>query len=552
MGSLELSQGRRTRRSARRPDTTRRDPGGSIAREARRRHWPAIRAVLAAGVFFVPMAVGALGSSWAGAVPSNDNPKGVLKYGFDISDEFGSFDPATSLNDCGYTVLSNIYQSVTAPGQNAISGGVAQSWSISDNAETVTLHLRPNLVFSNGQPVTSTDVMTSLLNTKKSPLRSSLFNIASISTPNPDTVIVQLDKPTAGDFLWAMTYIDGSVYPTSSIPTAATAPIGAGPFTLKSYQPGSSIDLVKNPKYWDAAAYPLGAVDFVEVTDGPQAVSAISSGAVDMIALDPQQYEEVKNNSAIGVAITQSYDYAVLNTRNNVAPFNNVKVRAALEYSIDRAAINKVVYAGVGRAAYQPFPANSPGYNKTVGDKYLYEPKKAKAMLAAAGYPHGVSFKMDVPGGDTTEQRLATIMQSEMAAAGFHVSITLIPGSDLLEDVYIKKEGNALLSEDLTNGPDISNNFESDYEPSGFAAQNLGTEDLAITPEIEAANASLSPSLQGPLMQKVGATIMSQGLETPIEFVPSIIAYNKSVVGGKVVAPIGQCRSDLAGIYVKK
>ncbi|MGA2305254.1 MAG: ABC transporter substrate-binding protein [Acidimicrobiales bacterium] len=546
MGSQERPRNHWTPRHTRMRRTARRRSGGP------RGHGRAIFAGSAALVFFVPMAVVTLGTGGAGATPSNDNTNGILKYGFDINDEFGNFDPATSLNDCGYTVMSNIYQSVTAPGQYDISGGVAQSWSISNNAETVTLHIRPNMVFSNGQPVTSTDVMTSLLNTKTSPLRSSLFNIASISTPDPDTAIVQLDKPTAGDFLWAMTYIDGMVYPTSSIPTAATAPIGAGPFMLKSYQPGSSIDLVKNPKYWDSAAYPLGGVDFVEVSTGPQAVSAITSGAVDMISLDPQQYTEVEHDSNIGVSITQSYDYAVLNTRNDVAPFNNPEVRAALEYSIDRAIINKVVYAGVGRPAYQPFPSNSPGYNKTVGDKYVYDPKKAKAMLAAAGYPHGVSFKMDVPSGDTTEQRLATILQSEMAAAGFNASITLIPGADVLEDVYIKKEGNALLSEDLTNGPDISNTFEAEFEPTGFPAKYLGTEDLAITPAIEAANASLSPSLQGPLMQKVGATIMAQGLETPIEFEPAIIAYNKSVVGGKVVAPIGQCRSDLAGIYIKK
>ena len=179
-------------------------------------------------------------------------------------------------------------------------------------------------------------------------------------------------------------------------------------------------------------------------------------------------------------------------------------MRAALEYAIDRAAINKVVYAGVGRPAYQPFPPNSPGYNKQVGNKYVYDPKKAKAMLAAAGYPHGISFKLDVPANDTTFQRLATIIQSEMAAAGFKVNIQLIPGSDILVDVYLKKQGDALLSEDLTNGPDISNTFEAVFEPSGFPAQYLGTEDLALAPDVEAANASLSPKLQGPLMQKVG------------------------------------------------
>jgi peptide/nickel transport system substrate-binding protein len=502
--------------------------------------------------FVVPMAMVALGSAAGSATPSNDNTHGVLKYGFDINDEFTNFDPGTSVNDCGYTVMSNIYQSVTAPGQYAITGGVAQSWTVSNNSSTVTLHIRPNMVFSNGAPVTATDVMDSLNNTKTSPLRSSLSAIASMTPTNPDTLVVQLNRPTAGDFLWAMTYIDGMVYPASSIATAATKPIGAGPFTLKSYQPGSSIDLVKNPTYWDSAAYPLGGVDFVEVGTGPQAVSAITSGAVDMISLDPQQYTEVKHDPSIGTAITQSYDYTVLETRNNAAPFNNVGVRAALEYAIDRAAINKVVYAGVGRPAYQPFPPNSPGYNKSVGNKYVYDPKKAKAMLAAAGFSKAVPVQLMVPANDTTFQRLATIIESEMDASGFKVTIQLIPGADVLEDIYLKKEGNALLSEDLTNGPDISNTFEALFEPSGFPAQNLGTEDTAVAPQVEAANASLSPSLQGPLMQKVGATVMAQGLETPIEFEPSIIAYNKSVVGGKVVAPIGQCRSDLAGIYVKK
>jgi peptide/nickel transport system substrate-binding protein len=527
----------------------------SDRRARRNRRGGRARAVVAgsaAAVFFVPLAAVSLGSSGAGAAPSNANPSGVLKYGFDINNAFTNFDPSTSVNDCGYTVMSNIYQSVTSPGQYKISGGAAQSWTVSNDSKTVTFHLRPNAVFSNGDPVTSTDVMDSLLNTKKSPLRSSLTAIDSMTTPDPNTLVVQLNRPTAGDFLWALTYIDGSVYPPDSFAKAATAPIGSGPYMLKSYQTGSSIDLVKNPKYWDSKAYPLPAVDFVEVTNGPQAVSAITSGAVDMISLDPQQYTEVEHNPAIGTAITQSYDYTVLQTRNDRAPFNNVKVRAALEYAIDRAAINKVIYAGVGRPAYQPFPSNSPGYNKSVGNKYVYSPKKAKAMLAAAGIHKALPFKLMVPGGDTTFQRLATVIQSEMNAAGFKVTVQLIPPSDLLQDVYLNKQGDAVLSELLTNGPDISNSFEGMFEPTGFGAKFLGTLDEAISPDIQAANASLSAGLQGPLMQKVGATVMSQGLIVPIEFEPSIIAYNKSKVGGKVVAPIGQCRSNLAGIYIKK
>ena len=108
------------------------------------------------------------------------------------------------------------------------------------------------------------------------------------------------------------------------------------------------------------------------------------------------------------------------------------------------------------------------------------------------------------------------------------------------------------MSDDLTNGPDISNNFEAEYESTGFPAQRLGSENATISALTLKANSSLSPSVQGPLMQQADKTIMGQGLEIPIEFIPSIIAYNKDVVGGHVVAPIGNCRSNLAGIYIKK
>src|SRR5271166_231171 len=167
-------------------------------------------------------------------------------------------------------------------------------------------------------------------------------------------------------------------------------------------------------------------------------------------------------------------------------------------------------------------------------------------MLAAAGYPHGFSFKFIVPGGSATFGRAGAIIQQEMQAAGIHANIDQIPGGDIFTDVYQNKEGDGLLSLQLSNGPDISNNYESAYEPTGYAAQQLGTVNQQLTPLILKANASLSPSLQGPLMHQVGQDVLTQGLEVPVAFEPMIIAYNKSRVGGHVVAPIGQCRSDLA------
>jgi peptide/nickel transport system substrate-binding protein len=535
----------------------RKHPSAGLRTDHRRRAIPLGRKVFAvgiAGVLAGPLALTlSTSSAPAGASSSAANPNGVLRYGFDVNNEFDNdFAPATEENDCSYTVTSNIYQSLTVPGNTGVTGGVAQSWTVSNGGSTITFHIRPGLEFSNGEAVTSTDVAASLNKTKTSPLRSSLFNISSIQTPDPSTVVVNLQKPTAGDFLWAASYVDGQIYPANAIATQSSQPVGAGPFVLKSYRQGASIDLVKNPKYWNSKDYPLGGIDFTQLTQGPEAATALTSGSVDMIEVEPENYPQLKSDSNIGISVTKSYDDMEIELRQNTGPFANEKVRAALEFAVDRAALNKVVFDGLGAPAYQPVPTWSPGYSKSLGTPDPYNPAKSKALLKAAGYPKGVKFTLIIPAGDATYARAAALLQNEMQAAGFNANLQQIPGADFLEDVYVKKQGDAVLSEQLTNGADLANQYESIFESSGFVANALGSVNAALTPLIEQANGSLSASLQGPLMQQIDKTVLQQGLIVPLVFMPSIVAYNKSRVGGKVVAPIGQCRSDLAGIYIKK
>jgi peptide/nickel transport system substrate-binding protein len=494
-------------------------------------------------------------ASASGAVTAN--PNGVLRFGVDLNDAFSNdFDPGTGLNDCSFQVLEQIYQSITfepagTEGNDQIAPGLAQSWTISGS--TLTLHIRPNVVFSDGEPVTADAIMQSIEHVRKSPLRTSLEAITSMDPTNATTLVLQLKAPpTPGDLLLAFSFIDGMVMAPDSIANASTMPVGAGPFVLKSYQPGAEIALAANKTYWDKSAYKLGGVDFVQLTEGPQQIGALISGAVDMIELQPGDYNTAKANPNIGIAITPSYQYMLMQLRENSPPFNNPAVRAALEYGINRVELNKIVLNGLGQPAYQPFPSTSPGYNPTVGNKYSYQPAKAKAMLAAAGYPHGVSFDLVFPAGVTEYETAAEIMKSELAAAGFNVSITQVPAADILTDVYENKEANAVLIQNNSNGPDLANNFESEYEGTGFVSIELGSINAAVTSLVKAASYSISASYQGPYMQKASAIVMSQGLEVPIAFIPEMIAYNKTRVGGNVVAPIGVCKVDLAGIYIKK
>jgi len=534
-------------------------PSGSGRRLRSTRGWLTLGATLVAGA-----ALAACGSSSGSATstsgPSSGSssgssgtvdPSGVLKYGVDLDNTFsGTFDPGQSTNDCSYTEYTALYNSLLAPANDAVLPSEAVSYT--STPTTITFHLRPGATFSNGTPVTASAVEASINHIKTSPFRFSLTYIQSIQVVNPTTVTFTLTKPVAGDVLWAMTYIDGMVMDPAAIPNAGTSPIGSGPFTLSSYQQGSSMVLKANPNYWDKSAYKLGGVDFVQVSAGPQEVSALETGAVDMLAVEPEDYASVEHLPGIGIATTRSSDYLLMQTRQNAAPFNDPKVRAALEYAVDRNAINEAVFSGLGEPAFQPFPSWSVAYNPSVGNKYTYQPAKAKAMLAAAGHPGGIDFSLVIPGGSATFSRTAQILQAEMAPAGFHMTIQQVNPTDLVTEVYLHDQGDAVLDEELTNGPDWANNFEGEYTGVGFEDQHLGTTNPTLTPLIEQALTSLSPSVQGPPMRQASQIAMATGTEVPLIFEPSVIAYNESRVGGHVVAPIGQCRSNLAGIYIKK
>ena len=153
-------------------------------------------------------------------------------------------------------------------------------------------------------------------------------------------------------------------------------------------------------------------------------------------------------------------------------------------------------------------------------------------MLKAAGFPKGVSFTLSVPSGDPSFAQASQIIQQQAKAAGFNVTLQQVDPADLLVDVYIKGEGDAVLTEQLSNGADLANNYENEFLPIGFLTQHYGTANPLLAPYIDKALQYVTAQQQGPFMRKAGALAMSIGAEVPLVFQPSLIGYNKNVVGG--------------------
>jgi len=273
--------------------------------------------------------------------------------------------------------------------------------------------------------------------------------IAGIETPSDDTVVFHLTH-AANDFIYLLTIVPTSPAPVEVLGYLPDSPdyrahyIASGPYTVDSYVPDSVVHLKRNPA-WQAASDPLrkAYVDAIDVVAGVQADAAmqqIQSGDGDMlydIPVPPVTVQMLKmqdddNISSIALGASKMIWINQVSDNNDGA-LRNPKVREALAYAIDRAA---VVQQLGGTEFAQPLhgimPAGVMGHHDfdlfpTEGDKG--DPAKARALLAEAGYPDGLTLKMPFRtlGSDPA---VAQVIQASLEKAGFKIELIPTPASD--------------------------------------------------------------------------------------------------------------------------
>ena len=495
------------------------------------------------------------------AVPSSrltpggtPDPNGVLRYGVDFPSEFtpNSFDPGQSLNSCDKIDEGLIYDSLTQLSPTGqLEPGLAQSWDFTPGGDSLTLHLRPNVKFSDGTPVDATAVRAAILNNKKSPLRTSLGVIKSITVVDPLTLTLNLSSPTPADLLYAFNDLDGFIADPADA-NLAKSPIGSGPYTLVSAS-ASEIVLKKNPNYWNASAYQPAEIDFVQVATGPPSVAALEAGAIDMTQFEPESLATVKADSSLGYSIVPSHEFLTVQFRLDTPPVNNQLVRQAINYAMNRSEINAVALAGTGRVTDETFsPDQTVAYNPSVADEYTYNPAKAKQLLSQAGYPHGVTVTMVIPAGVTLANREAPLLKTEMAAAGINLKIIAVDPGSLLTDFYLHKQNDAITLP-YPAEEEYARELYDQFGATGFTAMLTGSvqggqyEKLMIEGQGTLDNATLQP-----IMQELALETTNKALEAPIAFMAQMTAWNGSKVGGTPLPGSDPCRPVFTGLYVKK
>ena len=235
-----------------------------------------------------------------------------------------------------------------------ISPLLAESWTIDPDGRVYTFKLRKNVKFHDGEAFDASDVKFSFERAKApgstNKAKKAVFdNISRIDTPDPHTVIVVLNNAD-GNFLFRMGENTAVILDPKSAPTTATKPIGTGPFKFESWAKGSSITLVKNDQFRDAAKIAMKKVTFRFINDPAAQVAALLAGDIDGMprfgALE--SLKQFQSDPRFTVAIGGTEGKTIMTINNKKKPFDDVRVRRALAAAIDRKAIIDGAQEGFG------------------------------------------------------------------------------------------------------------------------------------------------------------------------------------------------------------
>ena len=358
-------------------------------------------------------------------------PQGPLSVVVGLDTEPNTFDPHFTTGRASEGFMSNVYDGLTLHDQDGkLIPGLATSWEPLDDY-TWEFILREGVTFHNGEPFNADSVKFTLDRVldpeRNATIYSLLENISDVEIIDDYTIHITINEP---DLMLParLAELYGSMLPPQYVQEVgdeglALNPIGTGPYIFQEWVMDDHITLVANDNYWGEAPS-VREIEFRIIKDNGARVAALLSGAVDIINGVPVAQEPVVSNypgvRSVRVSVPRVY-YISLDVRK--APFDNVLVRQAVNYAIDRQAIVDSLFAGFGVPSAVTYPRASWGYDPDL-DPYPYDPDMARALLAEAGYPDGFDVEFDtfvgrLPAHDTVAQAVV----SQLGEVGINVTM---------------------------------------------------------------------------------------------------------------------------------
>jgi peptide/nickel transport system substrate-binding protein len=374
--------------------------------------------------------------------------------------------PPLASDAASFSIISLVYSGLVKYDGNLNQvGDLAESWDISPDGLTITFHLRHGVKWHDGAPFTAKDVLFTyqVMVDPKTPTAYSgdYLQVKKAEALDDYTFRVTYPQPFAPALgTWTLAMLPRHLLEGQDITKSPLGrhPIGTGPYIFKEWRAGEKIALADNPDFFDGRVYLNGYVYLVK-PDTATMFMELKAGNLDRMGLNAMQYtrqtEYPKFNRLYNKYRYMPFSYIYLGYNLNDSRFADRRVRQALTCAINKQEIIEGVLMGLGQEATGPYKPGTWYYNPDV-PKFSYDPARAKALLAEAGWRPNADgiltrdgrpfeFTILTNQGNDTRQRTAEIIQSRLRAVGILVKIRQVEWAAFLKEFIEKGRFEAVL-----------------------------------------------------------------------------------------------------------
>lgn len=357
-----------------------------------------------------------------------------------ISTEPPSLDPTTNAAAVIRLLLQyNLYENLVRIDEAGdIRPMLASSWEVSADGRSYTFHLREGLVFHDGTPCDAEAVRGSFLRAMDpagNHVHPEYFaNIDHIDVLDPKTVRFVLKGPDAS-FLALLALGDAVIVPAHRDDLYQN-PVGTGPFRFDRWDPGHALRLVRHPGYWDPERPKVEALVFRFIADPAAQLAALRAGDVDLLVeVTPEIAQALEGDPGFHVLSAPQDLVQVLAINKERPPFGDLRVRQALALAVDRQELIDLVALGYASPVGSHLAPGTPYYADMTW-VYAHDPKRARALLAEAGYPQGFRATLTLPANYAFHVRTGEVLAAQLAEVGIELDLNLVDWPTWLERVY--------------------------------------------------------------------------------------------------------------------
>lgn len=487
-----------------------------------------LMALLGAGAAALPA------SAWAQAGAKRG---GVLKVSANANPS--SLDPATGGAGSDHTFLWTLYDTLVEWDYTTLKAkpGLA-SFNFPDQ-RTMVLDVLPGIVFHDGTPLDAAAVKFNLDRGRqdaRSNIKADLQNVAQVDVTGPQQVTIRLARPDT-----ALPAILSDRAGMMVSPKAAQAggkefdrnPVGTGPWKFVSWSANEKIVVTRADKYWRQDRGFLDGIEFSIIPELATGLRAVVAGQNDFAYQVPPRLMPLIDKAKNLGKVTGPTLYC-LQLYFNVAkkPLDNLKVRQAINFALDRASFVKASLAGVGEPAYMNLPKSHWAYDESLAGLYPHNIAKARALLAEAGFKDGI----DLTVGSYTDQdsvRRSEIVMEQLRKAGIRLKFTTGTIPEISGQFFGTEKKFDMLLSAWTGRPDPSMTYSLMYSKDAYF--NAGRVDHGKELADLLAESRVAERIEGRklIFWRLQRIVMEQALVAPLAFQYELVAASSKVLGYK-------------------